>query len=99
MRLLGSKFFGELQGQRSQQRSKTYDINYNYVEPQETEEAPTFVATGTGSSCGDDWDAELEQEFIDTTAAQEDSDTPFSSPILRVSSRTCFRKCLISRTP
>ena len=32
MRLLGSKFFGELQGQRSATRNKTYDINF--LEPE-----------------------------------------------------------------
>ena len=73
IRLLGSKFFHELQGQRQAgNRTKTYDaLTVDHGEP---EEASSFVASGAGSSLGEEWEADLDSEFLEVMAAQEDAD-------------------------
>ena len=61
-----------MQGQRAPSRNKTYDINF--TEPIEPEEAPSFVAAGSGNPGGDEYEGELEPEFVKAMAAQEDAD-------------------------
>ena len=52
-------------------RVKTYDTNY--IEVTEQEEAPTFVASGQGAG-SDEWEPDLDPEFLETLIAQDDGD-------------------------
>ena len=74
-RLLGSKFFSDLQGSRQNAKTKVYDVNL--AEPSESdwnrshEDASSeraFVALT------EDHDADFDQEFLDIMIASEDQD-------------------------
>ena len=76
MRLLGSRFFGEMQGSRSGQRTKTYEAQIADDEPSEMYEKPAeraLVSHG-GATDSMDPDGELDQEFMDGLLASEDAD-------------------------
>ena len=72
IRLLGSKFFQDMQNHRGSTRTKTYDVNYS--EPAEPEEASSFTASRSGHAGGDEREADLEPEYVEALAAQEDQD-------------------------
>ncbi|CAE7225513.1 RE1 [Symbiodinium sp. CCMP2592] len=74
IRLLGSRFFGEFQGQRANQRTKVYDANtLEECVPEESERAYQ-AALVPGPAGGDDVDNELEPEFLEAMLAIEDQD-------------------------
>ena len=74
IRLLGSRFFGEFQGQRANPRTKVYDAN-TLEEFYAEEPEKAFQATATSSNPSlDENEGELEPEFLEAMAAQEDSD-------------------------
>ena len=73
IRLLGSKFFADLQGQRGPARNKVYDANF--VEdnpPDEGEKA--FTASSSAGGGMEDADPDLDPEFIEAMVASEDAD-------------------------
>ena len=73
VRLLGSRVFGDLQGDRNGNRTKTYDANIADAQPSEIEEnqpdTPAFIVGQY-----DDWDADLDSEYIEALVAQDDQD-------------------------
>ncbi|CAE7684214.1 unnamed protein product [Symbiodinium sp. CCMP2592] len=74
IRLLGSRFFGELQRQRANQRTKVYDANtLEECIPEESERAYQ-AASVPGPTGGDDADNELEPKFLEAMLAIEDQD-------------------------
>eukprot|EP00435_Cladocopium_sp_Y103_P010390 s526_g2.t1 len=73
-RLLGSKFFNEFQSGRASQKTKVYDAHV-------LEESHEGLASMDAShvervfhASSEDFEPELDQEFIDTLVAQEDAD-------------------------
>ena len=76
MRLLGSRFFGEMQGSRSGQRTKTYEAQIADDEPSEMYEklAERALVSHGGATDSLDLDGELDQEFMDGLLASEDAD-------------------------
>ena len=74
IRLLGSRFFGEMHGQRNNHRNKVYDANtLDEVSTDEPEKA--FQATTTaGPPVVEENDNELESEFLEAMVASEDQD-------------------------
>lgn len=71
IRLLGSRFFGELQGQRGSQKTKTYDANM--VEDAGTEDTERALQAATLPP-PEDPEIELDTEFVEALAAIEDPD-------------------------
>ena len=71
IRLLGSRFFGELQGQRGPQKTKTYDANM-IEETNGDDIERAFQATTPVPP--EEPEAELETEFVEALAATEDPD-------------------------
>ena len=70
IRLLGSRFFSDLQGQRTV-KTKTYDANATEeVPPEEPERA--FQASSTGAF--EDVEPELDVEYLEAMVAAEDPD-------------------------
>ena len=68
IRLLGSHFFGDLQGSKSGQKSKVYDANT--AEEEEIEKnAPIFAAQS------EDFEGDLDAIYMEAMLASEDSDT------------------------
>ena len=68
IRLLGSKFFGEVQGQNRSQKTKTYDVNYvddPDEEPPSVPQENVFVAVDNG---------DLTDQVIESFAADGDED-------------------------
>ena len=75
-RLLGSKFFSEFQTGRSTQKTKVYEANV--LEQSEDQEGGRSFESGPSERAFhtqvDDFDPELDQEFLETLIAQEDAD-------------------------
>jgi hypothetical protein len=71
MRLLGSRFFSDLQGQRGQARNKVYDVNL--TEEPGTDEHDRAYLAATWSS-GEEQEAELDPEYMEAMIANEDAD-------------------------
>ena len=74
IRLLGSKFFGEMQGQRSSQRHKVYDANTLDEALTDEPEKAFQASTAAGAPSFDELDNELEPEYLEALAASEDAD-------------------------
>ncbi|CAE7226014.1 unnamed protein product, partial [Symbiodinium necroappetens] len=74
IRLLGSKFFGEMQGQRSSQRHKVYDANTLDEALTDEPEKAFQASTAAGAPNFDELDNELEPEYLEALAASEDAD-------------------------
>ncbi|OLQ10428.1 hypothetical protein AK812_SmicGene5836 [Symbiodinium microadriaticum] len=72
IRLLGSRFFSDLQGQRGAFRSKTYDANM--VEDAGNEDAERAYNVNATQGAGDDNDYELDPEYVEALAATDDQD-------------------------
>ena len=75
VRLLGSRFFGDVQGLRSGVRNKTYNANLVNNDPTEIEDRSEKAFT-SASLGGDSMEAdgELESEYLEALAASEDPD-------------------------
>ncbi|CAE7708982.1 GIP [Symbiodinium sp. CCMP2592] len=74
IRLLGSRFFGEMQGQRSSQRNKVYDAN-TLEEDSTDEPEKAFQATASPSiPAVEENEYELEPEYLEAMVASEDQD-------------------------
>ena len=75
-RLLGSKFFSEFQSGRSSQKTKVYEANV--LETSEAQDGGHHFDSGHSERAFhtqvDDFDHELDQEFLETLIAQEDAD-------------------------
>ena len=68
IKMLGAKFFHDVQGQQKQYKSKTYDVNLvqdNEEEPAASEEHPTFAMTETG---------DLSEAMVEQFLAEGDED-------------------------
>ena len=72
VRLLGSKFFSELQGTRSS-KTKVYDVHY-VEEPDINEDGEKAFQASASILQSEEPDPELDQEFVDALAASEDAD-------------------------
>ena len=72
IRLLGSRFFADLQGQRGPAKTKVYDANYVDDPPpgDDTEKA----MTASSWMASEDQETDLESEFIEAMLAAEDAD-------------------------
>ncbi|CAE7227129.1 GIP, partial [Symbiodinium sp. CCMP2456] len=70
IRLLGSRFFTDLQGQRSG-KTKTYEANF-VDEP--TSEEPERAYQASAALANDDGDGDLDNEYIEALVAAEDQD-------------------------
>ena len=72
IQLLGSKFFGDLQGnQRSQAKSKVYDVHAaeeTYLKRSDKAIQPVHLASGS-----DDPEPDLDEAFLDTMVAMADA--------------------------
>ena len=71
IRLLGSRFFADLQGQRGNAKSKTYDANV-IDEIQQDEPERAFQAAS--SPMPEEAEVELDAEYIEAMVAHEDQD-------------------------
>jgi hypothetical protein len=71
IRLLGSRFFGDLQGQKVSQRSKVYDANLVEEPPADDSEKAFTLSMAAGS---EETEPELDGEFLDAMVACEDQD-------------------------
>lgn len=75
-RLLGSKFFSEFQTGRSRQKTKVYEAHV--LEHAEDQDGGRSFESGSTERAFhtqvDDFDPELDQEFLETLIAQEDAD-------------------------
>ena len=94
-RLLGSKFFNDLQGGRSSVKTKVYEANVSEVQDAEVYKATedfaserAFVAHHDQAQDSDELDAETFEIFL----AADDQDAPLNK-ILKTSCRT-FRRCM-----
>ena len=72
VRLLGSKFFSELQGTRSS-KTKVYDVHY-VEEPDIHEDGEKAFQASASILQSEEPDPELDQEFVGALAASEDAD-------------------------
>ncbi|CAE7650873.1 GIP [Symbiodinium sp. CCMP2592] len=72
IRLLGSRFFSDLQGQRGAFRSKTYDANV--VEDSGFDEPDRIYHAAATPSIAEDYEGELEPEYLEALIAAEDGD-------------------------
>ena len=66
IRLLGSRFFGDLQGGKTAQKSKVYDANA--AEEEIEKNAPIFAAQS------EDYDGDLDADYMEAMLAAEDQD-------------------------
>ena len=73
LRLLGSRFFNELQGRGANTRSKTYNVNYTDQATVDEEDAPQSAYTAHAPPT-EDPEPDLDMDFIEAMCAQEDSD-------------------------
>ena len=71
IRLLGSRFFSDLQGQRGGPKTKVYDVNFVDEPGDEAQDRAMVAATW---SAGEDQEVELEAEFVEAMVANEDAD-------------------------
>ena len=76
-RLLGSKFFNEFQGGRSQVKNRVYDVNF--TESAEGDVASTHISESSMTDRAyftsvDDTELELDSEYLDVLISQEDPD-------------------------
>eukprot|EP00439_Symbiodinium_sp_Y106_P043681 s612_g5.t1 len=72
IRLLGSRFFSDLQGQRGAFRNKTYDANVTEESGPDETDRIYHAAIVPGSH--DEGEGELEPEYLEALIAAEDSD-------------------------
>ena len=75
MRLLGSRFFQDMQNQRNSTRTKTYDANYVDEDLRDNTEEPDIdnAMTAMASLLGQE-DNDLDPEFVQAMAAMKDPD-------------------------
>ena len=78
IRLLGSRLFGELQGNKAGNRTKVYDAFQAEDDSSDKAEGSTERAL-TATSAFDEAEAELDPEFVDVLAAAEDPDAIYVS--------------------
>ncbi|CAE7774812.1 unnamed protein product, partial [Symbiodinium necroappetens] len=71
IRLLGSRFFADLQGQRSNAKSKTYDAN---ALDEVSQDEPERAFQATSPVLPEEADQELDSEFIEAMVAHDDQD-------------------------
>ena len=74
IRLLGSRFFGDLQGSRAVARSKVYDANTVEEAPDRPDGSSEFAFTTSSVSPSEEIDADLDPEFVEALVAAEDTD-------------------------
>ena len=72
VRLLGSRFFSDLQGQRGAFRNKTYDANM--VDEPGADEADRVYHAAAAPPTGEEYEPELEPEYLEALIAAEDQD-------------------------
>lgn len=72
IRLLGSRFFSELQGQRGAFRNKTYDANI--ADEVGADETDRVYHAAAPASAGEEYEPELEPEYLEALVAAEDQD-------------------------
>ncbi|CAE7356819.1 RE2, partial [Symbiodinium necroappetens] len=72
IRLLGSRFFSDLQGQRGAFRNKTYDANM--VDEKGIDDTDRVYHTAAALPTGEDYEPELEPEYLEALIAAEDQD-------------------------
>ena len=72
VRLLGSRFFSDLQGQRGAFRNKTYDANM--VDEPGADDADRVYHAAAAPPTGEEYEPELEPEYLEALIAAEDQD-------------------------
>ena len=73
-RLLGSKFFSEFQSGRSSQKTRVYDVNMTETMEGMSSEAPESYTERAFHAQSEDYDVDLDQDFVDALVSQEDAD-------------------------
>eukprot|EP00435_Cladocopium_sp_Y103_P043612 s782_g12.t1 len=73
-RLLGSKFFSEVQSSRQAAKTKVYDVNLSEISEGDTGRHDDFSAERAFVTMSEDIDPELDAEFMEIMLAADDQD-------------------------
>ncbi|CAE7321264.1 unnamed protein product [Symbiodinium sp. CCMP2592] len=74
IRLLGSRFFGELQGGKTQARTKTYDVNLADNGPSDEDDPNGAATTPAYTAFFEDAENDLDYDYVDALVSQDDPD-------------------------